>query len=56
MTELVNAADILITTEEDTERVFGIKAASCEEVARILAKQFHLETAAITLREIPVED
>ncbi|MEA3356255.1 MAG: sugar kinase [Candidatus Bipolaricaulota bacterium] len=53
MTRLVNAADILITTEEDTERVFGIRKDSYEAVARALADQFDLEAVAITLRETP---
>lgn len=53
MSELVDAADILITTEEDTERVFGIKKDNYEEVAKALAEQFHLEAVAITLRETP---
>jgi len=53
MTEIVEQADILITTEEDTERVFGIKKDNYEEVAKILVKQFHLEAVAITLRETP---
>ncbi|GAI55868.1 unnamed protein product, partial [marine sediment metagenome] len=38
MSELVDAADILITTEEDTERVFGIKKDNYEEVAKALAE------------------
>ncbi|GAG35450.1 unnamed protein product, partial [marine sediment metagenome] len=46
MTELVEQADILITTEEDTKRVFGITAASYEEVAQTLAKCFQLEAVA----------
>lgn len=53
MTKLVEQADILITTEEDTKRVFGITAASYEEVAQTLAKCFQLEAVAITLRETP---
>jgi len=53
MTELMEYTDILITTEEDTERVFGIKKDSYEEVARTLAAQFSLDTVAITLRETP---
>ena len=51
MTRLVEAADILITTEEDTERVFGIKEESYEQVAEVLAEKFSLEAVAITLRE-----
>lgn len=53
MTKLVEQADILITTEEDTERVFGIKGSSYEEVAAELATRFQLEAVAITLRETP---
>jgi len=53
MTEVVRAADILITTEEDTERVFGIRAESYEDVARQLAEEFDLGIVAITLRENP---
>lgn len=53
MTPLVEMADILLTTEEDTERVFGIKGESYEEVAGILAQRFALEAVAITIRETP---
>ena len=53
MEPLTEQADILITTEEDTERVFGIKAESYEEVARLLAERFSLSAVAITLRETP---
>ncbi len=53
MTPLVESADILLTTEEDTERVFGIKEESYEEVARTLAERFGLEAVAITIRETP---
>lgn len=52
MTELMKYTDILITTEEDTKRVFGIEEETYEDVARALAKRFSLETVAITLREI----
>ena len=53
MTKLVEQADILITTEEDTKRVFGIERESYEEVAKTLAERFSLEAVAITLRETP---
>jgi len=53
MTEIVNSADILITTKEDTLRVFGIQDSSYENVARRLAAQFDLRIVAITLRENP---
>jgi 2-dehydro-3-deoxygluconokinase len=51
MTKIVGAADVLITTEEDTERVFGIRRDSYEDVARSLADEFDLRIVAITLRE-----
>ena len=53
MTKLMADTDILITTEEDTKRVFGIEEDTYEEVAHTLAKQFSLEAVAITLRETP---
>jgi len=53
MTDLVNQADVLITTEEDAERVFGVKEKSYEVVAERLAREFDLAAVAITLRETP---
>ena len=43
--------DILITTEEDTNVVFGIKEKDYESVAEKLAQTFKLKIVAITLRE-----
>jgi len=43
--------DILITTEEDTNVVFGIKEKDYEAVAEKLAQAFKLKVVAITLRE-----
>jgi 2-dehydro-3-deoxygluconokinase len=43
--------DILITTEEDTNVVFGIKEKDYEAVAERLAKTFKFKIVAITLRE-----
>jgi len=43
--------DILITTEEDTSIVFGIKEKDYEAVAEKLAHTFKLKIVAITLRE-----
>jgi 2-dehydro-3-deoxygluconokinase len=54
MTEFMQWCDVLITTEEDTERVFGIKGESYEDVASQLAQRFPLKTVAITLRENPL--
>lgn len=54
MSELMNHCDVLITTEEDTERVFGIKGKDYEDVAAQTAKRFPLKVVAITLRENPL--
>jgi 2-dehydro-3-deoxygluconokinase len=43
--------DILITTEEDTNVVFGIKEKDYEAVAERLARTFKFKIVAITLRE-----
>jgi 2-dehydro-3-deoxygluconokinase len=43
--------DILITTEEDTNVVFGIKEKDYEAVAERLAQAYKLKIVAITLRE-----
>lgn len=51
MTPLMDYTDILITTEEDTERVFGMKGKDYKEVAKKINKRFGLEAVAITLRE-----
>ncbi len=54
MTELVAQADVLITTEEDAERVFGVKEDSFEKVAERLNQMFkNLQVVAITIRETP---
>lgn len=51
MTQLMSHTDILITTEEDTKRVFGIEAADYRDVARELQTKFGLKAVAVTLRE-----
>jgi 2-dehydro-3-deoxygluconokinase len=48
---LMEHVDILITTEEDTNVVFGIKEKDYEAVAEKLAKTFKFKIVAITLRE-----
>jgi 2-dehydro-3-deoxygluconokinase len=45
--------DVLITTEEDTERVFGITGGDYREVAKTLVDHFHLRVVVITLRGTP---
>jgi 2-dehydro-3-deoxygluconokinase len=54
MSELMTFCDVLITTEEDIERVFGIKGKDYEEAAALTAKRFGLKTVAITVRENPL--
>lgn len=51
--ELATLAHVLITTEEDAYRVFGIKLDNYETVAQTLATQFDLQAAVITVRETP---
>lgn len=54
MTAFMPLCDVLITTEEDAERVFGITGANFEEVAEKLARRFDLKMVAITLRVNPL--
>lgn len=54
MSELMAHTDVLITTEEDIERVFGIKGKNHEEAAELTAKKFNLKTIAITVRDNPL--
>jgi 2-dehydro-3-deoxygluconokinase len=45
--------DVLITTEEDIERVLGIKGEDYKQAARQVAERFGLKAIAITLRGTP---
>jgi 2-dehydro-3-deoxygluconokinase len=54
MSDLMQFCDVLITTEEDTERVFGIKGKDYEDVAAQAARRFPLQVVAVTLRENPL--
>ena len=45
--------NVLITTEEDTQRVFGIKSDDYKKVAEQLAERFNFEAITITLRGTP---
>jgi 2-dehydro-3-deoxygluconokinase len=54
LSELMPLTDYLLTTEEDLERVFGIRASSHEEAAAQTAERFGLKAVAITLRENPL--
>jgi 2-dehydro-3-deoxygluconokinase len=50
---LMRHVDILLTTEEDTERVFGIQGEDYKQVAKKLADMFGFKVVAITLRGTP---
>ena len=54
MTEFMQLCDVLITTEEDSERVFGITGKDYEDVAGQLARRFPVQVVAITLRDNPL--
>lgn len=54
MSEFIQLCDVLITTEEDIERVFAIKGKDYEQVAALVADRFPLKVVAITLRENPL--
>jgi 2-dehydro-3-deoxygluconokinase len=54
MSEFMPLTDVLITTEEDAEKVFGITGKDYEEVAAKTADKFRLKTVAITIRENPL--
>jgi 2-dehydro-3-deoxygluconokinase len=54
MAEFMQYTDVLVTTEEDVEKVFGIKGTNYEEVSRQLTERFPLKAVAITLRENPL--
>ena len=54
MSEFMGLCDVLITTEEDTERVFGITGKDYEDVAAQAARRFDLPVVAVTLRENPL--
>jgi 2-dehydro-3-deoxygluconokinase len=54
MTAFMPLCNVLITTEEDTARVFGIRGKDYEDVAAQIARRFPVQTVAITLRENPL--
>jgi 2-dehydro-3-deoxygluconokinase len=54
MTEFMSFCNVLITTEEDAERVFGITGHDFEEVGRKLLQKFPLQIVAITIRDNPL--
>lgn len=55
MSDLMQYCDVLITTEEDTKRVFDIEGKDYEDVSAKLTERFHqIDIVAITLRENPL--
>jgi 2-dehydro-3-deoxygluconokinase len=54
MSEFMQLCNVLVTTEEDIERVFGIKGKDYEDAAAQVARRFPLGIVAITLRENPL--
>jgi 2-dehydro-3-deoxygluconokinase len=54
MADLMQLTDVLVTTEEDTERVFGIKGKDHEDSATLVARKFGLKAVAVTIRENPL--
>ncbi|NDH06022.1 sugar kinase [bacterium] len=54
LSDLMQYCDVLITTEEDVEKVFGITGSNYEEVAAKVVDKFKLDIVAITLRENPL--
>jgi len=51
LSPLMQYVDVLVTTEEDTKRVFQIEGKDWQDVARKLADTFGFKIVAITLRE-----
>jgi 2-dehydro-3-deoxygluconokinase len=54
MEQLLRLCDVLITTEEDAEKVLQVSGKDYEDVARRLAGTYPLKAVAITLRENPL--
>jgi 2-dehydro-3-deoxygluconokinase len=54
MSEFMQFCDVLITTEEDIDRVFAMKGKDYEDVAVQVSRRFPLQVIAITLRENPL--
>jgi 2-dehydro-3-deoxygluconokinase len=54
LTEFMRSTDVLVTTEEDVAKVFGITGRNEEEVATRLTERFGLRVIAITLRDNPL--
>jgi 2-dehydro-3-deoxygluconokinase len=54
MSEFMEHCDVLITTEEDLERIFRIRGSDHADAARRAAEKFGLEKVAVTVRTNPL--
>src|SRR5262249_25589522 len=54
MTDLLPLCNVVITTEEDAERVLGIGGDNPEAIAAQIARRFSVLIVAITLRDNPL--
>ena len=54
MTDLMQYCDVLVTTEEDAEKVLGVVGKDHEDAAVQLTRRFPLRAVAITLRDNPL--
>ncbi len=51
---LLSFCDVLITTEEDAEKVLGVTAPDHEGLAQCLVRELSVDTVAITVRDNPL--
>lgn len=54
MTDLMPYCDVLITTEEDAEKVLGVTGKDHEDAAVQLTRRFPFRTVAVTIRDNPL--
>ena len=54
MTDLMRYCDVLVTTEEDAEKVLGVAGKDHEDAAAQLTRRFPLRAAAVTIRDNPL--
>jgi 2-dehydro-3-deoxygluconokinase len=54
MTDLMQYCDVLVTTEEDAEKVLGVTGKDHEDAAVQLARRFPFRAVAVTIRENPL--
>ena len=54
MTDLMQYCDVLVTTEEDAEKVLGVTGKDHEDAAMQLTRRFPFRAVAITIRDNPL--